>query len=313
MTASTTADRGRADDLRSRPRPEPGELPAADAPELPRPGGTGVSRPCRRDPWAPAPQLCGSLRTLPPPRLGPGCPGHRARRHRRGDARQHARDDRGSLRGADDGGRAQHPEHPPRCRRPRLLPRSRRGQGSDHRPGIRARRGARPRLGPGEPPGDRCGRPGICGAGRGPGQPRLRGPAGGGGRGFGLGDAGRRVGCDLAQLHLGHHRRPEGRGLSSPRRRPAVSGQRHHRQPGTAPGLSLDPADVPLQRLVLRLDALGGGRHPCLPAAGPGRRPLRRPRRARGHASLRRADRDAAPAQRARSRAPPPSPAASPS
>ncbi len=75
-----------------------------------------------------------------------------------------------------------------------------------------------------------------------------------------------------------------------------------------ASGLSLDPADVPLQRLVLRLDALGGGGHPCLPASGPGGRPLRGPRRARGHASLRRADRHAAAAQRLRLRAPPPPP-----
>ena len=34
------------------------------------------------------------------------------------------------------------------------------------------------------------------------------------------------------------------------------------------PRLSLDAADVPLQRLVLSLDHLGGGRHACLPAAG---------------------------------------------
>ena len=35
---------------------------------------------------------------------------------------------------------------------------------------------------------------------------------------FALADAGRRVGRDLAELHVGHHRRPEGRGLSPSRR-----------------------------------------------------------------------------------------------
>ena len=33
-------------------------------------------------------------------------------------------------------------------------------------------------------------------------------------------------------------------------------------------GLSLDAADVPLQRLVLSLDDLGRRRHACLPAPG---------------------------------------------
>ena len=39
-----------------------------------------------------------------------------------------------------------------------------------------------------------------------------------------------------------------------------------------ASGLSLDPADVPLQRLVLSLDGDGGRRHACLPARGSSRR-----------------------------------------
>ena len=43
-----------------------------------------------------------------------------------------------------------------------------------------------------------------------------------------LGAAGRRVGRDLALLHLGHHRQPQGRGLPSSRRFPECHGQRAH-------------------------------------------------------------------------------------
>ena len=48
--------------------------------------------------------------------------------------------------------------------------------------------------------------------------------------------------------------------------------QRRHLRHGQAPGLSLDAADVPLQRLVLPLVDLGRRRHPCLPAPGARRR-----------------------------------------
>jgi fatty-acyl-CoA synthase len=41
-----------------------------------------------------------------------------------------------------------------------------------------------------------------------------------------------------------------------------------YRQPRQALRLSLDAADVPLQWLVLSVDDLGGGRHPCVPAPG---------------------------------------------
>ena len=64
------------------------------------------------------------------------------------------------------------------------------------------------------------------------------------------------------------------------------------RRDGQARGLSLDAADVPLQRLVLPLVGVGGGRHACLPAPGPRRRHLRCDRRARRHPYVRRADRD---------------------
>ena len=72
-----------------------------------------------------------------------------------------------------------------------------------------------------------------------------------------------------------------------------------HLQHGQASGLSVDAADVPLQRLVLSLDAVGRRRHACLPALGARRGDLRRHRRPQGHASVRRADRDVDAAQRA--------------
>ena len=67
--------------------------------------------------------------------------------------------------------------------------------------------------------------------------------------------------------------------------------QRHGVGDGQPPGLSLDPADVSLQRLVLSLDDHRARRHPRLPAPGRGRRDLRRDCGPRRHAPLRRADR----------------------
>ena len=46
-----------------------------------------------------------------------------------------------------------------------------------------------------------------------------------------------------------------------------------------ASGLSVDPADVPLQRLVLSMDAVGGRGHACLPARGARGADFRRHRR----------------------------------
>jgi acyl-CoA synthetase (AMP-forming)/AMP-acid ligase II len=48
----------------------------------------------------------------------------------------------------------------------------------------------------------------------------------------------------------------------------AGAGQCDHRRHGAASGLSVDAADVPLQWLVLSLDAVGRRGHPCLPARG---------------------------------------------
>ena len=119
---------------------------------------------------------------------------------------------------------------------------------------------------------------------------------------FALVDAGRRMGRHRAQLHLGHHRRSEGRGLSPPRRASAGDGQCHHLRHAAASGLSVDAADVPLQRLVLPLDDLDRRRHACLPARGARGRDVRRDRHPQGDASVRRADRDGDAAQRDRGR-----------
>ena len=110
--------------------------------------------------------------------------------------------------------------------------------------------------------------PEYSGAGERLGDHRIRGFRRGGRSGLRLDDAGRRMGRDLAQLHLGHHRRSEGRRLSPPRRVSARDRQRRHLQHGQASGLSVDAADVPLQRLVLSVVDLGRRRHACLPARG---------------------------------------------
>ena len=85
-----------------------------------------------------------------------------------------------------------------------------------------------------------------------------------------LEDAVQRMERHLAQLYERHDRQPQGRRLSPSRRGADVLRQHHRHQHGAASGLSLDAADVPLQRLVLPLVAVDGGRHPCLPPLGAG-------------------------------------------
>src|SRR6266550_854182 len=74
------------------------------------------------------------------------------------------------------------------------------------------------------------------------------------------------MGLAVASLHIGDHRRPEGRCLPPPRRvfecarkRACVSARCRQR-------LSVDAADVPLQRLDVHVGRYGGGWHPCMPA-----------------------------------------------
>ena len=85
--------------------------------------------------------------------------------------------------------------------------------------------------------------------------------------------------------------------------------QHHRHRHGPAPGLSVDAADVPLQRLVLPLVDQPRLRHACLPPLGPRQADVRRDRQSRGDASLRRALRHVGAAQRGRRRAAPLRPA----
>ena len=231
-------------------------------------------------------------------RIGAGAARHQARRHRFGHARQHAGHGRGALRRADDRRRAQHPQHAARRRHHRLHARPCRGQGADHRPRIFQGDEGRARARQGKAAGHRLRRPGICRRRRTPRRSGIRGFPERRRRRFRLADAGRRVGRDLAQLHVGHDRRSEGRRLPSSRRLSARDRQRHHLRHAAAPDLSVDAADVPLQRLVLSVDAVDRRRHACLPAGGARGADLRRDRRAQGHPSVRRADRDVDAAQR---------------
>ena len=77
---------------------------------------------------------------------------------------------------------------------------------------------------------DRLRRSGIFRRGRAARRDRIRGFHRGRRSGFRLDDAGRRMGRDRAQLHLGHHRRSQGRGLSPSRRLSARARQRAHRR-----------------------------------------------------------------------------------
>ena len=73
-------------------------------------------------------------------------------------------------------------------------------------------------------------------------------------------------------LHLGHHRRPEGRRHASPRRLPERGVQRGDLDDAALPALPVDAADVPLQRLVLPVDGGDARRHARVPAQGRGAR-----------------------------------------
>ena len=94
-----------------------------------------------------------------------------------------------------------------------------------------------------------------------------------GDRRFRLADAGRRMGRHLAQLHLGHHRRSRRAwSITTAARYLLARRQCGDLFDGQAPGVFVDAADVPLQRLVLSVVDLGCRRHACLPARGARRR-----------------------------------------
>ena len=196
-------------------------------------------------------------------------------------ARQHARHAGVPLRRAHDRRGAQHHQHPARCPDHCLSARSWRGEGADRRSrvlqGWRRKRWLWPRRNrsssitttpsiPARASGSATSNTRSFVAAR---RPRLC-----------LERARRRMGCHLAQLYLGHHRRSQGRRLPPSRRLPPGHRQCAYRRHAQALRLSLDAADVPLQRLVLSVDPFGGGRHPCVPAPGARAGDLRSDRRA---------------------------------
>ena len=69
----------------------------------------------------------------------------------------------------------------------------------------------------------------------------------------------------------GHDRRSEGCGLFAPRRLHERRLERTRLGDATSPGVPVDAADVPLQRLVFSMDDRGDGRYPRLPAQGRGK------------------------------------------
>ena len=109
--------------------------------------------------------------------------------------------------------------------------------------------------------------------------------------GFRLATAGQRVGCHRPELHLGHHRQPEGRRLPPSRCLPELGLQYHLVGHAAARRVSVDAADVPLQRLVFPVDAGGQRRDQRLPAQGRSGADLRPDQGAPGQPPVRRADR----------------------
>ena len=259
---------GTAKPIQHRSRQDAGQFRAADAAELPGAHRRRLSQPCQRRLRGPRLHLVADLCALPAFCVVSRGPKHRPWRHGRGDAAEHPRDERGAFCGPDGRRRAQRAQHPARCRLHRLSARSWRRQDHPGRSGIcrRDRRGADPDEGA-KAICHRCRRCGFRGrqAHR---RDRIRGRAVAGRSGFCRTVAAGRMGRHRAQLHLGHHGQSQGRGDPSPRRLPQRRQQHPRRQSRPASGLSLDPADVPLQRLVLSVDHRGDGGHQRLPAQG---------------------------------------------
>ena len=276
--------------LRSRPRPQCRELHAADAAVAHRPHRVHLSEPAvghsRRSPL----HLGGNLCAKPPARVRARPRRHRQGRHRCRDGFQHAGNGRAAFRRSDDGRRAQYAQHAPRCRDDCVHAEACRGEGAGDRHRVRRDRGGGARADGREAARDRHRRSARSGrqAAR---QAGLRGVHRRRRSGIRMAAPGRRVGRDLAQLHVGHDRQSEG-GRLSPSRRVSQCAVEHHRLGDAAPrGLPVDAADVPLQRLVLRLDDGRQRRRQRLLAARRGEGGAGRHPRAQGHPLLRCADR----------------------
>ena len=283
--------RDRQQRLPGRPRPQPGELCATDAADVSRAGGLCLSGQAVGGAWRRALHLARDLCPLPPPRLRAGAARHRQERHRRDHGPEHAADVRSGVRRADVRRRDEPAEHPARCRDHRLHAAPRRRARADHRsrvlPGDRqgaglARRRSRWSSTSTIP---------LCQDGELLGETTYEAFLAEGDPEYAWQTAGRRVGCDRAELHLRHHRRSEGRGLS-PSRRASERGEQHPQLGHAASrGVSLDAADVPLQRLVLPVDRRRARRRERLPAPDRGEGGVDAIRDARRDAYVRRADR----------------------
>ena len=99
-----------------------------------------------------------------------------------------------------------------------------------------------------------------------------------------------RGGDDRDQLHLGHDGPAQGRDVHLPRRVPQRDRRGHRDRDDVRQPVSLDAADVPLQRLVLHLGRHRGGRDQHLPAARRAGPDLGAARPGGRHPLLRRAD-----------------------
>ena len=103
--------------------------------------------------------------------------------------------------------------------------------------------------------------------------------------GFRLAMAGRRMGSDLAKLYVGHDGQSEGRRLPSSRRRADVLREHDLNRHDALSRLSLDAADVSLQRLVFPVVGDARRRYARLPSLGARQGHVRCDRRPQGHAS----------------------------
>ncbi len=206
------------------------------------------------------------------------------------------------LRRADDARRAQHAQHKARRSRYRLLARSCRGQGRDRRPRIFQGDEGRAGALQSEPAGDRLRRSGIQRRRRAHRRDRVRRLSSRAAIPTSPGKC--RTTSGTPSRSITHRAPPAIRKAWSitTAARTSWRRQHHHLQHAQASGLSVDAADVPLQRLVLSLVDLGGRRHACLPARGARGRDVRCDCQSQGDAPVRRADRDVDAAQRARQR-----------
>ena len=207
---------------------------------------------------------------LPPAWLGTGEGRHQEGRHGFGAAGQYAGHARMPLWRADDGRRAEHAQHQARCRDHCLFAGPCGGEDTHRRQGILEA-------------GERCAGADAGSRIRSSSTMSIRNSRSMASRvgsidyeqfvaqrrsRFRLAVARRRVGGDLAQLYIRHHRQSQGRRLSSSRRLSAGAGQCADRRHAEACGLSVDAADVPLQRLVFPVVAVGDRRHACDACAG---------------------------------------------